>query len=311
MRRVRQVFALVAAAIGLAETRRLQLLQIQVVTRHGARTILTKDEKTLAEGGSCLTLEGETQHRDLGAEIRQWYFMNSSSGNEDLIEGMEVYKAEDVWAVSSSYDRTIASSMSLNHGLWPWPHESRNPLLSPMVPVHTIDQDDDITIRAYSNCPTFKQSLQTLYTSKRFEAKTREHMNLLNTLTLYFPDLTTRRGEVNVAQAERTRLAEKEYSFTEEHVPLSRVWNAFDAANVARHGKRTIDQQGDSSSNSGSSRGGGAIPDLPDELFTELAALAAWVEHERYGTDVAVGPPPPFYSFVLTRRPFPLTYLLF
>jgi hypothetical protein len=164
--------------------------------------------------------------------------------------------------------------MSLAAGLWPQ-ERADNPLLSSMVPVHTVSLEDDITIRAYHNCPKFKEALQTLYDSSEFEAKTQEHMNLLQTLAVYFPDLSFRlEGEGDAA-----------------HVPLSRLWNAFDEANVARHegdsSKREMrsriqGQQGDNSGNSAS-----AVA-LPDDLFAELAALASWVEHARYGKEIAV-----------------------
>eukprot|EP00954_Amorphochlora_amoebiformis_P023464 1360235-Amorphochlora_amoeboformis.AAC.1 len=55
------------------------LLQVQVVTRHGARTPLTKEASSLREGGSSLTPLGELQQYQLGEWLRSRY---SSFGPE-------------------------------------------------------------------------------------------------------------------------------------------------------------------------------------------------------------------------------------
>ena len=66
------VAGLVAAAL-CAGTAADTLVQLQFVTRHGARTVLPKDAAKFSEGGASLTRQGSAQQRDLGGEIRSFY----------------------------------------------------------------------------------------------------------------------------------------------------------------------------------------------------------------------------------------------
>jgi hypothetical protein len=52
----------------------------QVVTRHGSRTRLEKNSHTLQEGGSTLTMAGQMQLQELGSNLREDYFLSTTSG---------------------------------------------------------------------------------------------------------------------------------------------------------------------------------------------------------------------------------------
>ena len=84
-----------------------QLIQLQVITRHGARTVLNKEAATLAEGGSSLTTKGEAQLTNIGGEIRMEYMTQN-----DRLKNLKIYEPNKVWIQSSNFDRTISSSMS-------------------------------------------------------------------------------------------------------------------------------------------------------------------------------------------------------
>ena len=149
-----------------------QLIQIQVVTRHGARTVLTKDAATLVEGGSSLTSKGERQLNKVGEELRAEYMTQDSR-----LKNLKVYEANKVWLQSSNMDRTIASSMSLAEGIWPeTADESIYPNnISKQIPVHSVGSGkNDVTIRSYANCPTFHTRLEKLYSSKSFVKKEKD-----------------------------------------------------------------------------------------------------------------------------------------
>lgn len=243
--------------VGGAEEGGLLLVQLQVVTRHGARTQLSKDAATLAEGGAVLTKEGERQLASLGSQLREVYLVSpSGSGSprgSGKLDGLYSFHGGQIWVQSSDLDRTITSAMALNSGLWPLSSASEDHLnLTELVPVHTIPTASDVTIRAYSNCPSFRDDLARLYASQSFRKRRDNHLALLSRLAEVFPDLA--------ASTEGDELP--------KHVPLEEIWNAYDALEV-------LDPSGSE----------GVV--LSEEQRTELAALAAWVELQRYGRATA------------------------
>ena len=230
-----------------------QLIQIQVVTRHGARTVLTKQAATLAEGGSSLTSKGERQLNKIGEELRAEYMTQDSR-----LKNLKVYEANKVWLQSSNMDRTIASSMSLAEGIWPeTADESMYPNnISKQIPVHSVGSGkNDVTIRSYANCPTFHTRLEKLYSSKSFVKKEQDNLDFLRVLKTKFPSLTGRGSSGS----------------TLDYVQLRNVWNIFDAINVAK------DLQPHSA----------MATKLTLDQFTKLKELTAWVEHNRFSADVA------------------------
>mmetsp|Transcript_32114 Transcript_32114/g.80409 ORF Transcript_32114/g.80409 Transcript_32114/m.80409 type:complete len:175 (-) Transcript_32114:530-1054(-) len=105
-----------ACAGAIASLHAPTLLQVQVVTRHGAREELPKAAADLAEGGPPLTVAGELQLTDLGAQLRAAYL---TTGAPLGLPGLANYSAADAWLLSSAPDRAVTSAMSLADGLWP------------------------------------------------------------------------------------------------------------------------------------------------------------------------------------------------
>ena len=226
-----------------------QLIQLQVITRHGARTVLNKEAATLAEGGSSLTTKGEAQLTNIGGEIRMEYMTQN-----DRLKNLKIYEPNKVWIQSSNFDRTISSSMSLVEGIWP---ETNGNMIYPnnvskQIPVHSAGcGPNDVTIRAYANCPAFHTRLDKLYSSDEFTKKENSYINFLKDLKTLFPTLVEGKKD--------------------EPVSLKDLWNIFDIVNVAK----------DLEPNSI------IATTLTTDQFNTLKELTAWVEHKRFSADVA------------------------
>ena len=224
-----------------------RLIQLQVITRHGARTVLTKEAATLAEGGSSLTRKGEAQLTKIGEQLREEYMTQN-----DRLKGLKIYEPNKVWLQSSNFDRTIASSMSLAEGIWP---ETDDDTIYPnnvskQIPVHSAGTgSNDVTIRAYANCPSFHTRLDKLYSSDEFIKKENSFKKFLTDLKISFPKLAA----------------------DNDFVHLKDVWNIFDAVAVAKDLDPT----------------GTIATTLSADQFNTLKELTAWVEHKRFSADVA------------------------
>ena len=236
------VAAVLCADLGTAAD---TLVQLQFVTRHGARTALPKDAAKFSEGGASLTRQGSVQQQSFGAEIRSFYGITKG------FPAAKQYTPDDVWLTSSDFDRTISSAMSFASGLWPGNSpDNFAPNISAQVPVHTVLPVNDVTVRAYRNCPEFRVQLSKLYASQPFLDKAAANKAFTTQLATLFPDYAV-----------------------DGNIPLPSIWNVFDAVNVAK----------DLNPSS-------ALANiLTPAQFTTLSELTAWVEHQRYGKAVAKG----------------------
>ena len=235
------------------------LRQVQVVTRHGARTPLTKSATTLQEVSATLTHIGEKQLYDLGTWLRQRY-----AG----LGVVDTYNSTLVRIESSDYDRTIVSAQMLAQGLFL--DRPSNPLLpkpanNTNIPVYTKSKLNDVTIRAYDKCPTFLDNLKTLYSSETFLALEQEHEQLLTALAS-IPAFST-------------------YAI-QNTIPLSNVWNVFDLINVAKIECGTTHLETLSSSSSPSDNSCQSDPALAtvlnDDQWAELQSMANHAELLKY-----------------------------
>jgi hypothetical protein len=235
-----------------------QLLQVQVVTRHGARTPLSKDSASLVEGGSELTPVGQKIMYDLGD------FMRTRYANMGLIKE---YNSTFGTFESSHLDRTVVSASSFALGLYPLSARDPNSesllgngIIPANVPVYMRDWENDVTIRAYDKCPTFSTKLETLYKSSNWLAYQNAHSTLLkklgNTFTAYVDSST---GEV----------------------PLKNIWNCFDAINVAK-----TECEPDATKKACVELPDPAVRDLlSSNEWTELKTIAHYAELTKYSKD--------------------------
>jgi Histidine phosphatase superfamily (branch 2) len=191
----------------------LILKQVHVVTRHGSRHALPKGADGLTKDqemdeNSYLTAFGRKQMYDLGEWMQATYY----SKNQDAMISFE----------SSPYDRTISSANSLALGLLNITTSKTftnttvpKEIFTGLPPVMMSEADNDIYIRAYDKCPAFTSKLNTLYTSAQWMQLQEDSMPLLQ----------------NLATIEEF----KQYAKSGEgFIPLTEIWNVFDAVHVAK-----------------------------------------------------------------------------
>jgi hypothetical protein len=255
------------------------LKQLHVITRHGARTMLAKDADTLSEqGGATLTPLGQQQLYDLGVWLRQTYNSTSSSTPNNLSLGY--YNPAWHRLESSDLDRTVSSAHSLALGLFPNNQratgifnetgsaalmESLLPPGPPAIPVYTTQEENDVYLRSYLNCPTFQDNLQDFYETDKWKELEQLNLELLTKLARIFPD-----------------------SAEDGKIPLKDLWNAYDPIHVAMTECGNV-----TSGNVSSCEALVDDPHLATALsqseFAKLEALTEKTEHLKYATDDVAG----------------------
>lgn len=237
-----------------------ELTQVHVITRHGARTTLSKIGSLREEGKASLTLFGEKQMYDVGVWLRDRYVIEGLLGN--------TYNEESSRFETSHVERTIASANAMALGLFPPETRSTNPLLPAAVyrgiPVYMTEQRNDIHIRAYGKCPEFHDRLSNLYTSSNWTSIEKEYMSELT----------------NLAQSKTF----EKFKNGAGYIPLSELWNVYDVINVAltECDRSSDDEEGCSVSQ-----------ELTNELdnvglpWAILESLAHLAENRRYGRETA------------------------
>ena len=264
------------------------LEQVHVITRHGARSMLSRDSDSLAEaGGATLTPLGQRQLHDLGEWLRNEYLEVLGTSVTGQKRSLAYYNPNLHSFESSNLDRTLSSANSLAKGLFPGTmrasgaHNTQptdpdyeemelfdSPLAVP-VPVYTTGKDkNDVTLRAYTNCPTFKDRLIKLYRSKEWRQIESDFSALLTKLAQWFPEMAV-----------------------DGKIPLKEVWNVYDAIHVART---------ECINNENNDKSCGAFVDqdtvvtaalsLTTDDFEKLEGLVEHVEFLKFGTGLDTSP---------------------
>tara|TARA_B100000795_G_C22781304_1_gene432416 strand:+ start:175 stop:1815 length:1641 start_codon:yes stop_codon:yes gene_type:complete len=195
------------------------LIQVQVISRHGARTALTKTASALLEGGAVLTPIGEKQLYDLGVLLKNKY---SAALN------LTTYDSGKIYIQSSDFDRTVVSASSMALGLFPKSSRSHpeSVVLLPSdvtpanIPIHTKDRSNDIDIRSYTLCPLIQERLAGLYDQTQFMSLKSNTANqqLLQYLALN-PNFVKYSDDTDA---------------TIKVIKLEELWNVYDSINVAK-----------------------------------------------------------------------------
>lgn len=264
------------------------LEQVHVITRHGARSMLSKDSDSLAEaGGATLTPLGQKQLYDLGEWLRNEYLEVLGNPVTGQDRSLAYYNPNLHLIESSNLDRTLSSANALAKGLFPGtmrasgahntqpsdPDYEKNELFdSPLavpVPVYTTGQDkNDVTLRAYVNCPTFHDRLNKLYRSEEWKKLESDFSVFLIKLAQWFPDLAV-----------------------DGKIPLKNVWNAYDALHVART-ECIVNEMDDTSCNAFLDRDTvvAAASSLNSEEFSKLEQLVEHIEFLKFGAGLDTSP---------------------
>lgn len=269
------------------------LEQIHVITRHGSRTMLSRDADTLAEVGvATLTPIGQLQLYRLGSWLRDKYLnmLGNSIDSASAHKSLEFYNPNLHRFESSNSDRTLSSANALALALFPETervsgshnydpsdvkydevlYKTALPT-SPAIPVYTTgDFKNDLTLLAHSNCPRFHQRLAELYQTNDWISLTQMHQDILVKLAKNFPDLA-----VNGM------------------VPLEDARNAYDAMHVARtecfmedSPSRLDNCEAFVSQESIKT----ALAMFTDEEFDKLEMLTEHVEFIKYGSGMELDP---------------------
>ena len=232
-----------------------RLKQVQMVVRHGARTRLEKSSVDLSEGGGAvLTPLGERQLYDLGVKIRNDY------NNEGVVDA---YSPSLTRIESSSFDRTIVSANSFVMGLFPADRRADGNLLPVPrynnVPIYTLDQRNDVYLRAYDKCPAFWERLTGLYESSVWKNREQNSRALLGKLAAnpLFEEYAS--GGI---------------------VPLKDLWNAYDRINIVK----TECQHNPASTTCLLDDAATAVTDVE---WVKLQELVHYAETAKYGVDTA------------------------
>jgi hypothetical protein len=205
----------------ITATAEKHLKQIHVISRHGSSTMLPKDADTLIEeDGSTLTPLGQSQLYNLGSWLRQTYLSQ--------LEDLRYYNPSFHRLESTNMDRTLSSANALALGLFPLTQRATGLLLEdvnnnlepallttsleypPAIPVYSIDEGNDVYLRAFQLCPTFFDNLQLLYETPSWKQLEDQHEPLLRKLANIFPE-----------------------SSEQGKVPLKEVWNVYEEIHVA------------------------------------------------------------------------------
>ena len=207
------------------------LEQVHVIARHGARTMLSKDADSLAEeGGANLTPMGQKQLYELGTWLKDTYGLLLGGPAEGGSRSLDYYNPNLHRFESSNLDRTLSSANAVSMALFPSNKRAsgsknldpsdpsyqdmlfENSDSMPAIPVFTSGKEvNDITLRAYKNCPTFIERLSDLYKRPEWKAMEEQNEDLLVKLGTLYPERAV-----------------------DGKVPLTEVWNVYDAVHVAK-----------------------------------------------------------------------------
>eukprot|EP00947_MAST-08B_sp_MAST-8B-sp1_P004580 g4580.t1 len=233
----------VLASLAATASAAVKVDRVVLIVRHGERTRLEKHATTLEEqahSGPQLTAAGTASMRRLGTELRARY--NSldlgCAGPTGTAADTCVHSTQfqsTVAAISSGLDRTLQSATAALDGFF-------SEQQSAPVPIYSRPDDSDVVLRGYTKCPALSSAISAFWTSPAALQKEADTAALRESVrwALKFP--------------------------TGTQLGLAKVWDAFDAANVAAHS---------------------GTPILGTDTLAQLTELAGWVEASKFGPGVA------------------------
>ncbi|KAL6080101.1 Acid phosphatase 3 [Balamuthia mandrillaris] len=154
-----------------------------VITRHGDRTpvkLFPNSTSEWPEGLGQLTWLGMKQHYELGQKFRQRYV-------EEFGLLSPRYSVHEVFARSTSKERTLMSAQSFMHGLYPPGTGSEGlPGLIQPVPIHAAEKHQDRVLYAYKNCPRLKELAKKVKQGAEWESMNKKTERLRRYLSQLF-----------------------------------------------------------------------------------------------------------------------------
>lgn len=133
-----------------------ELIQVQIIHRHGARSHLSKHGlKPGLENGAQLLPLGVSQLKTLGNLIRTRYLEGTSTTSTTITTKLENGRLNyssplDVISISTNLDRTLTSARAFLKGLYPDQYE--------LIPTKVFGaKENDYRLRGYAICPTMNE----------------------------------------------------------------------------------------------------------------------------------------------------------
>eukprot|EP01134_Creolimax_fragrantissima_P000552 CFRG0552T1 len=142
----------------------MDLLSVALISRHGSRTRLDKENRHEEEGEAQLTAAGREELLYAGQYIRETYITENAP---TPITGISaIYDLSQVSAISSDTDRTLESAAYFLRGMYN--------STQVFVPVHSTSVDTDMVLRGHLQCPKYQRQLDDFYASDAYMQKASE-----------------------------------------------------------------------------------------------------------------------------------------
>jgi len=175
------------------------VLGVVVMARHGDRQEFWQDPDTYTTSQTTITPLGNKQEFQLGQLLRQLYLNSTSpsfiSGvNGTLFNQTQVYARAD--GSSGEGGVIVDSAVSLLQGLFPANPNYTTTLANgstiegplngyQIVPLETVELDNDISLEGWTDCGTFNTATEVFYNSSEFAQKQSETAAFLSDLSKY------------------------------------------------------------------------------------------------------------------------------
>lgn len=241
-----------ASLVLLAAGVHAELLQVQVLHRHGARPHLKKTsaDPSVEVGGAELLPEGVAEMLALGQAVRDRYL--EKGGPAVIADSSGTYSSSaDFYALSSQTSRTLSSSRAFIEGVY-GDSSSTESSATARVPTHVFASESrDWRLRGYTMCPAFSSAIEALLQSDDFRKK-----------------------ESQVSGAGDLREAGE--AIGEKNPDLAHAFNIFDRLVLARGNYAAVDAEA-------------KAYQLSDAAFEEIKSAADWIESRKYGDSATAG----------------------
>ncbi|GBE83510.1 phosphoglycerate mutase-like protein [Sparassis crispa] len=180
------------------------LLGVVLLVRHGDRLEFFQDPLTYNPAQTFITPLGSVEEYQLGSFLRSVYINTSSSSyinglNTDVVNITQL----DVRADASGEGSVIVNSVqALLQGLYP-PTTDNNitlangsTIIAPLggyqyIPVDSVEEDLDISLNSFTDCPNFDAHISEFYSSPGFLAEAQEAAPFLADLAPYLGNRST------------------------------------------------------------------------------------------------------------------------
>lgn len=230
-----------------------EVIQVQIIHRHGARPPLGKSPTDTSKESRPNTLypKGFDQIENLGKYVRETYISNTSGSR--IVDIADTPTGRDIIARTSNLYRTILSSRAFLDNVYPDAN---------LVPRVFEDERNDWMLRGYALCPALDERFAEFRDSEDFKNKQKEK-----------PEGTSETNEDFVI-----RIAKKfnDYKDDDEKASFFNVWAVYDRYLIIHNDGYGLEKWTDDSPELQ------GVNKLSGEELARLRDLADWHETRKY-----------------------------